>query len=116
MSAAVDLVEVGEAGVDRLNPAARGSPDLAGERREADGNLDRRRSLAGRTGCGQNLSELPVPPGGRGAGARQPVQRDVVDDALPGETAHGLAVDERAGDLVVAVRVMVEQPGREPDG
>src|SRR5688572_6087551 len=116
VAAPVDLVEVGEAGVDCLNPAARGSPDLAGERREADGNRDRRRSLAGRTGCGLSLSELPVPPGGRGAGARQPVQRDVVDDAVPGEIAHGLAVDERAGDLVVAVRVMVEQPGREPDG
>ena len=47
MAAPVDLVEVGEAGVDRLDPAARGSPDLAGERREADRNRDRRRSLAG---------------------------------------------------------------------
>src|SRR5262245_24535305 len=49
VSAAVDLVEVGEAGVDRLDPAARGSPELAGERRESDRNPDRRRSLAGRT-------------------------------------------------------------------
>src|SRR5262245_13848830 len=95
VAAPVDLVEVRESGVDRLNPAAWGSPDLAGERREGDRNLDCRRSLAGRTGRGQNLSELPVPPGGRGAGARQPVQRDVIDDALPGETADGLAVDER---------------------
>ena len=79
VAALVDLVEVGEAGVDRLDPAARGSPDLAGERREADRNRDRRRSLAGRTGCGQDPSEFPVPPGGRGAGARQPVQRDVVE-------------------------------------
>jgi hypothetical protein len=38
VAASVDLVEVGEAGVDHLNPAARGSPELAGERREADGN------------------------------------------------------------------------------
>src|SRR3712207_2679186 len=44
------------------------------------------------------------------------VQRDVVDDALPGETARGLAVDERARDLVVAVRVVVEHPGCQPDG
>jgi hypothetical protein len=55
-------------------------------------------------------------PAGRGAGARQPVQRDVVDDVVPGEIAHGLAVDERAGELVVAVRVVVEHPGRQPDG
>ena len=26
------------------------------------------------------------------------------------------AFDKRAGDLVVAVRVAVEQPGRQPDG
>jgi len=116
VAAPVDLVEVGEAGLDRLNPAARGSPELTGERREADGNRDRRRSLAGRTSCGQEPSRLPVPPGGRGAGARQPVQRDVVEDVVRGEIAHRLAVDEAAGDLVVAVRVVVEQPGREPDG
>src|SRR5215211_7297066 len=116
MASPVDLVEIGEARVNRLNPAAWGSPDLAGECCEADGNRDRRRSFAGCTSCGQNLSELPVPPGGRGPGARQPVQRNVVDDALPGEIARGLAVDERARDLVVAVRIMVEQPGREPDG
>ena len=48
MAAPVDLVEVGEVGVGLLDPAARGSPDLAGERREADRNRDRRRSLAGR--------------------------------------------------------------------
>jgi hypothetical protein len=30
VAAAVDLVEVREAGVDRLDPAARGGPDLAG--------------------------------------------------------------------------------------
>src|SRR5690242_17041714 len=114
VAAPVDRVEVGKAGVDRLDPAARRSPDLAGERREADRNLDRRRSLAASTR--EKLSELPVPPGGRGAGLRQPVQRDVVDDALPGEIAHGLSVDECPGNLVVTVRVMVEQPGREPDG
>ena len=38
VAAAVDLVEVGEAGVDRLDPAARCSPELAGERRKADRN------------------------------------------------------------------------------
>jgi hypothetical protein len=36
VAAPVDLVEVSEAGVDRLNPAARGSKDLTGERRETD--------------------------------------------------------------------------------
>ena len=67
-------------------------------------------------GFRQEPPKFPVPPGGRGACARQPVQRDVVDDAVPGETAYGLAVDERAGDLVVAVRVVVAHPGSQPDG
>src|SRR5687767_6464828 len=115
MSAAVDLLEVSEAGVDRLDPAPRRRPDFARERREADGDRDRWRNRAGRAGGGQELSKLPIPPCGRGAGASQPVERDVVDDGLPGEPARGPAVDERAGDLVVAVGVMVEQPGREPD-
>jgi hypothetical protein len=69
VSAALDLVEVGEAGVDRLNPAARGSPDLAGERREGDGNLDRRRSPPAAPAAARNCpnsqyhraAEAPVP-------------------------------------------------------
>src|SRR5262245_38268760 len=110
VAAPVDLVEVGEAGVNRLDPAAGGGPDLAGERREADGNRDRRRSLAACKRCGQRSSVLPVRPGRRRGGAGQPVQRDVVDDGIPGEVAHGLAIDERAGDFVVAVRIVDEQP------
>ena len=106
MAASVDFVEVRKVGVDRLDPAPRGSPELAGERSEADRNGDRRRSLAGRRGSGQDPSKFPVPRR-PGAGARQPVQRDVVDDAVPGEIAHRYAVDNRAGHLVVAVRVVV---------
>src|SRR5512138_655115 len=67
VAAPVDLIEVGEAGVDRLNPTAWGSPDLSWERRETDRHRDRRRSLAGHPSCGLGLSRLPVPPGGRSA-------------------------------------------------
>src|SRR5215211_8944190 len=116
VAAPVGLVEVGEAGVGLLDPAAWGSPDLAGERREADRNRDLRRSLPGRLGCRQGSSVLPVRPGRRRPGARQPVQRDVVEDVLPGEIARGLAFDEGARDLVVAVRVVVEQPGGQGGG
>src|SRR5215475_2725446 len=101
-------VEVAEARVGLLCPAPRGLPDLPGERGEADGNRDRRRSFARRDYLRARQCVLPVRPGGRGSGARQPVQRDVVDDVIAGETARWLPVDERAGDLVVAVRVVVE--------
>ena len=113
VAAPVGLVEVDEVGVDLLDPAARGPEDLAGEGGEADREGDLRRSLAGRASCG--LPALPVRPGGRGPGARQPVQRDVVEDVVPGEIARGLAVGKRAGDLVVAVGVVVEHPGRQRD-
>src|SRR6478672_13357902 len=100
VAALVDLVEVGEVGVDRLDPAARGSPDLAGERGEADRHGDRRRGLAARKRCGQRACVLPVRPGRRRRGAGQPVQRDVVEDVVPTEVARWLTVHERAGDLV----------------
>lgn len=45
VSAAVGLVEVGEAGIHHFDPASRGSPELAWERREADGDSDRPRRL-----------------------------------------------------------------------
>src|SRR5262245_20860249 len=47
--APVDLVEVGEVGVDLLGPAPRRPEDLAGEHREADRERDRGRYLARRS-------------------------------------------------------------------
>src|SRR5262245_9649697 len=90
VTALVDLVEVGDVGVRVLDPAARSPPDLAGEGGEADRERDLGRSLAGLACLSLGLSVLPVRPGRRVAGARQPVQRDVVDDVVPGEIAHGL--------------------------
>src|SRR6185369_17960024 len=92
--AAIDRVVVDEAGIGRLDPAPRRGPDLAGERREGDGHGDRWGSLC-RIRRGQELSELPVPAGRGSAGARKPVERDVVDHTLLRETARGRAVDER---------------------
>src|SRR5581483_9757249 len=49
VTALVDLVEVdGDVGVSPLDPAARGTPNLSGERRKADRDRDRRGRL---TGC-----------------------------------------------------------------
>src|SRR3712207_7095856 len=42
VAALVDLVEVGEVGVDRLDPAPGRRPDLARERGEADRHADRK--------------------------------------------------------------------------
>src|ERR1700733_13872009 len=113
VTALVDLVEVIEARVRLLGPGARGPEDLAGERGEADRKLDRRARLSGRMGCG--LRVLPVRPGRRGPGAGQPVQRDVVEDVIPGQATGGLLVDKRAGELVVGVGVVVKHPGRQGD-
>src|ERR1700728_4521535 len=114
VAALVYLVEVAEAGVRLLGAAARGPEDLARERGEAGRELDLRASLTGRTGCG--LRVLPVRPARRGPGARQPVQRDVVEDVVPGQAAGRLPAGEGAGDLVVGVGVVVEHPGRQGDG
>jgi hypothetical protein len=99
VAALVNLVEIGQRRVGLLDPTARGPDPLAGELREADWDLDRRRRLAGRASRG--LSVLPVPAGRRGAGAGQPVERDVVrrrpSDRVAGDvgrvlpTCHGSA-------------------------
>src|SRR6266566_1074619 len=52
VAAPAGLVEVGEVGVAQLDPAARGREDLAGERGEADRELDGGGRLPGREGMG----------------------------------------------------------------
>ena len=114
MAALVHLVEVDDVRVARLDPAARRPPDLTGERREAERDRRRRQRLVA---CGRGVRPvgLPVRAGRGGAGARQPVQRDVVEDVVAGEVARGLPVDERVGDLVVGVGVVVDHPGGQSD-
>ncbi|HEX6555143.1 MAG TPA: hypothetical protein VF026_20430, partial [Ktedonobacteraceae bacterium] len=97
VTALVDLVVVDGVGVPLLDPTARGPEDLARERGEADRERDLRRSLARRGRASLGLAVLPVRPGRRCPGARQPVQRDVVQDVVAGETARGLPVDKGAG-------------------
>src|SRR6185437_4811798 len=111
VAAPVSLVEVDEVRIDLLGPAARGPEDLVGERGEGDRERDLRGRLPGRTSLGP--SSLPVRTRGRGPSAGQPVQRDVVENVVAGEVARGLAAGKPVGDLVVAVGVVVEHPGRE---
>jgi hypothetical protein len=87
--------------------------DLAGEGAEGERDGDGGRGLAGGGGLGS--CALPVRAGGQDAGAGQPVEGDVVEDVVAGEVARGLVVEEGAGDLVVAVGVVVQHPGRQGD-
>ena len=58
---------------------------------------------------------LPVQPGRGNRGVRQPVERDVVQDLVPGQVADRVPRDG-VGDVGVAGRVVVEHPGGQPDG
>src|ERR1700751_4610067 len=98
MAALVDLVEVDDVRIRRLDPAARRPPDFAGERRETERDRRRRHGLlAG--GRRVRAVGLPVRPGRRGASAGQPGERDVVENVVAGEVPRWLVVDERGGDL-----------------
>src|SRR5437762_9373882 len=92
VAALVDGVEVDDVRVARLDPAARRPPDLAWERREAERDRRRRQGLLAR-GRGVRAVGLPIRPRRGRAGARQPVQRDVVEHVLTGEVASGYFVD-----------------------
>src|SRR5580765_3026150 len=93
--ALVDRVEVDDIGIGLLDPAARGPPDLARERRERE--RDRRRGQRlGARGRRVRPVSLPVRTGRRGSGARQPVERDVVEDVVTGQIPRGLVLDEGA--------------------
>src|SRR6185312_13610329 len=91
VAALVDLVEVDDVRVRRLDPTARRPPDLAWERREAE--RDRRRGQSLLAGSRRVWPVgLPVRPRCRSAGAGQPVGRDVVEAVVAGEVARRLVV------------------------
>jgi len=89
VATAVDLVDVREVGVGR-------SAQLRGAVQSPPGNVVKPTGTA--TGGGALPAALAaatnrpnsLPSGSGGAGAGQPVQRDVVDDAFAGEFAYGL--------------------------
>src|SRR5579875_3058840 len=84
MVAPVQLVEVDEVGVGPLGPAARDLVDLV-----------REGAHRGRDRDALDVEEadrvLPVQAGGGNPGVRQPVERDVVQDLVPGQVADGMS-------------------------
>jgi hypothetical protein len=96
VAALFGLVEVDEVGIDLLGPLVRGLEDLTGEDGEADGELYFGGLFPGRNLGSDAPSLLPVQPGRRGCAVRQPVQGDVVEDPVPGETTGWLLVEEGA--------------------
>src|SRR5262245_21376110 len=106
--ARVDLVEVGEVRISPLRPCPGRLVDLV--REDADG---------GRDGDALVVEEaefvLPVEAGRRDARVRQPVQRHVVEDLVPGEVVDRAAV-EGLHDVGEAPGVVVDHPGRQSDG
>ena len=101
MAASVDLVEVDDVRVTRLDPAAWRPPDFARERREAERDRRGWQEVTAR-GWGVRPVGLPVRPSRGRAGATQPVQRDVVEDVVAREVARGPPVDKGARSLKYA--------------
>src|SRR5215510_4808659 len=103
-----ELVVVDELRVRPLRPSLRSGVDLLGKDAHADGDLD---TPGVEEAALRHPPEFPVEPGRGDRGVREPVVRDVVEDVVTGEALR-LAV-ETAGDYVVTLRVMVENPGRQ---
>jgi hypothetical protein len=114
VAAPVGLVEVDQGGVELLDPAARGGEDLVGEGGEADRDRDLGRGLAGRQAAWarppsqyERAAEAPVPV----SQYRVMLSRMWSRVRLPA----GWPSTEGAGDLVVAVGVVVQHPGGQGD-
>src|SRR5438128_10618673 len=106
MSALVDFVVVDEVAVRSLDPAPRRAKDLVREDREGRWNGD----LA----LVDDAGVLPVEPCSGGAGVREPVEGDVVEDVVSCEIALGLPCKDVC-DLLVTARVVVDHPGSQAD-
>ena len=89
MTPPVELVEVDELRVGSLRPAAWCLISLA--REDAHRSRDRDVLYAEKADL-----VLPVKASRRNAAVRQPVQRDVVQDVVPGDSAERLAVYDGA--------------------
>jgi len=107
--APIDLVEVDEVGVCALGPASRGLVELL-----------REHGQRGRNGHALGVEEairvFVVQTSGGHPRVRQPRERDVVEHLIPRQVTDGLSGDEGAGDVQVALGVVVRDPGGQPGG
>src|SRR6266568_5367798 len=106
-----ELVVVDELRIRPLRPPLRGGVDLLGKDAHGDGNLD---APGVEEAALRNSPEFPVEPRRGDRRVREPVVRDVVEDVVSAQ-AFRLAV-EASGDHVVALRIVVEDPGSQADG
>ena len=106
MTALVDLVKVDEVRKGSFDPGSGRPKRFAWEYRECGTNRD--------FSLGNEAPLLPVEAGGRGSSVGKPVQRDVVKNGISCKTTLGLSF-EGVCHLLVAVGVMVKQPGGQPD-
>src|SRR5688572_10927208 len=98
--------------VRALGPAPRGLILLAGKDGHRYRNLDA-------LGVEKAALVFPIEAGRGDYGVRQPVERDVVEDLVPGQLARGAGGSGESGKdrrrrLAVGV-IVVQQPGGEPD-
>src|SRR5262249_45890136 len=112
MAALVGLVVVDEVGVGPLGPAARRLILLA--REDARGHRD-----GDALGVEEATLVFPVQTRRRDPRVRHPVERDVVQDLLPGQLARGAGGPvqrrhDRCGGLAAGI-VVVQQPGGQAD-
>src|SRR3712207_870079 len=113
VAALVDLVEVDQAGVGLLGPAARGLVLLAGKDTHGDRNGDA-------LGVEEAALVFPIETRRRDPRVRQPIESDVVEDLVARQFARGACRPVQSGDdrrrrLAVGV-VVVEKPSCEADG
>src|SRR5262249_10667921 len=107
MVALVDLVEVDELRVRLLRPAPRCLVELSREyaHRSRDGDA---------LPVEESERVLPVETTRGDSGVRHPGHRDVVEDLVPRQVADRMA-GEGGRDVLVALRVVIEHPGRQRD-
>src|SRR5436190_12313252 len=107
MPAFVELAEMDEFGIGPFRPTPRCGVNLV--RKDADGNRDGHIFHIEKA-----EAVFPIEARRRNGRARQPIERDIIEDVVSGKT-FGLSVEDTRDEFVTTY-VVVENPCREADG